>query len=77
MFGNCPNLTSDISNIWPSTWNYTGTINVNNMFSYCSKIVGTVPADKLWNSGKRFNSGSCFRNCISLDNYDEIPGSWK
>ena len=77
MFRDCRNLTSDISNIWPSNWNYTGTINVNSMFSGCSKVLGTVPADKLWNSGKTFNSSWCFGNCTSLDNYDEIPDDWK
>ena len=77
MFSDCSSLTSDISNIWPSTWNYTGTISVRQMFYGCSKIVGTVPADKLWNSGKTFNADSCFRNCTSLTNYDEIPDTWK
>ena len=77
MFRNCSSLTSDISNIWPSTWNYTGTINISYMFYFCSKIVGTVPADKLWNSGKTFNSSRCFYNCPSLSNYDEIPAVWK
>ena len=77
MFYSCSSLTSDISNIWPSTWNYTGTINLSYMFYSCSKIVGIVPADKLWNSGKTFNSSSCFRNCTSLTNYAEIPAGWK
>ena len=77
MFKDCSSLTSDISNIWPSTWNYDGTIDLNAMFADCSKIVGTVPADKLWNSGKRFSSSSCFTNCTSLTNYDEIPAEWK
>ena len=77
MFYGCSSLTSDISNIWPSTWNHTGTINVSQMFSGCSKVVGTVPADKLWNSGKTFNSSGCFYNCKSLTNYDKIPEDWK
>ena len=77
MFSNCLNLTSDISNIWPSTWNYTGTINISMMFNSCSQIVGTVPADKLWNSGKTFTSTGCFTDCTSLTNYDEIPAEWQ
>ena len=77
MFEHCSSLTSDISNIWPSTWNYTGTINLNTMFYCCSKIVGIVPADKLWNSGKTFSSKACFYNCTSLTNYDEIPYGWQ
>ena len=76
MFSRCPSLISDISNIWPSTWNSTG-INMTAMFSYSSKIVGTVPADKLWNSGKRFISSGCFFSCTLLYNYDEIPSEWK
>ena len=77
MFASCSSLASDISNIWPSAWNSTETINVSYMFSSCTKVVGTVPADKLWNSGKTFTSSSCFRNCTSLTNYDEIPAGWK
>ena len=77
MFYSCRSLTSDISNIWPSTWNYTGTINISYMFNSCPKIVGTIPADKLWNSGKTFNSRGCFTGCTSLTNYDEIPAEWK
>ena len=77
MFNGCSSLTSDISNIWPSNWNSTGTIDLRYMFNRCSKIVGTVPADKLWNSGKTFSSSSCFTGCTSLTNYDEIPGDWK
>ena len=78
MFSNSSNLISDISNIWPSTWNYTGRINISQMFYGCSKVVGTVPADKLWNSGKTFdNSIGCFYGCTSLTNYDEIPAGWK
>ena len=77
MFYSCSNLTSDISNIWPSTWNYTGIIDLSNMFYDCSKVVGTVPADKLWNSGKTFSSSYCFRRCTSLTNYAEIPAGWK
>ena len=77
MFDGCSSLTSDISNIWPSTWNYTRTIDISYMFNSCSKIVGTIPADKLWNSGKTFNSRGCFIGCTSLSNYDEIPAGWK
>ena len=77
MFALCSSLISDISNIWPSTWNYAGTINIIYMFDSCSKVVGTVPADKLWNSGKTFNSSFCFSRCTSLYNYAEIPFAWK
>ena len=47
------------------------------MFYNCSKVVGAVPADKLWNSGKTFNSSGCFAGCTLLTNYDEIPAGWK
>ena len=77
MFFGCTNLTSNISNIWPSTWNSTETINVSYMFLDCSKVVGTVPADKLWNSGKTFISDYCFNGCTSLTNYNDIPAGWK
>ena len=77
MFAECSSLTSDISNIWPEEFTYTETINVEDMFDGCSKVVGTVPADKLWNSGKTFNSTGCFGNCTSLTNYNDIPAGWK
>ena len=77
MFQDCTSLTSDISNIWPSSWNYTGAIHLTYMFYNCVKVVGTIPADKLWNSGKTFNSSRCFYNCTSLTNYNEIPDTWK
>ena len=77
MFYGCSSLKSDISNIWPSTWNSTRTINLRNMFSNCIKVTGTVPPDKLWNSGKTFNSRGCFYNCTLLTNYTEIPDDWK
>ena len=77
MFRDCSSLTSDISNIWPSTWNFTGTINISYMFYNCGKVVGIVPADKLWNSRKKFTSSYCFYNCTSLTNYDEIPYGWQ
>ena len=77
MFAECSSLISDISNIWPEEFTYTETINVEDMFYNCVKVVGTVPADKLWNSGKTFNSTSCFGNCTSLTNYNDIPAGWK
>ena len=77
MFDSCSNLKSDISNIWPSAWNYTGTINISQMFYICEKVVGTVPADKLWKSGKPFESYACFRMCTSLKNFKEIPDDWQ
>ena len=77
MFYGCSSLTSDISNIWPKEFTYTGTIDISNMFLGCSKVVGTVPADKLWNSGKTFSPDGCFDGCILLSNYNDIPAGWK
>ena len=74
-------LSSDISYIWPDEFEYTGTINLQFMFGSVLAshipVTGTVPADKLWNSGKTFNSSYCFAACTSLTNYDEIPADWK
>ena len=77
MFSGCSSLTSDISNIWPDEFISNDTIDVRYMFHSCSNVVGTVPADKLWNSGKTFKSNYCFYNCTSLTNYNEIPNTWK
>lgn len=70
-------LASNISNIWPEEFAYSGTIKISDMFRYDSNVTGTVPANKLWNSGKSFNSTTCFNRCTSLTNYDEIPDGWK
>ena len=74
-------LSSDISYIWPDEFEYTGTIDLQFMFGAVLAshipVTGTVPADKLWNSGKTFNSLFCFAACTSLTNYDEIPADWK
>ena len=74
-------LSSDISYIWPDEFEYTGTIDLNHMFGSIMAshvpVTGTVPADKLWNSGKTFNSSHCFTSCTSLTNYSEIPAGWK
>ena len=77
MFAECSSLTSDISNMWPEEFTYTETIHVEYMFYNCSKVVGTVPGDKLWNSGKTFISAGCFNGCTSLTNYNDIPAGWK
>ena len=76
MFSDCYKLTWDISNIWPD-FTRSGPMLISTMFAYCHNITGTVPADKLWNSGKTFNSTRCFEECTSLTNYDEIPDGWK
>ena len=76
MFTDCINLTSDISNIWPDFIS-TSIITLSYMFYNCVKVTGTIPADKLWNSGKTFTANKCFTSCTSLTNYDEIPQDWK
>ena len=76
MFRGCINLTSDISNIWPDEWT-SDNPNLLYMFYNCSKVTGTVPANKLWNSGKIRDYNDCFYNCTSLTNYNEIPDDWK
>ncbi len=79
MFNGCTSLTTDISNIFPPYWNnrLIG-ISLAYAFNNCSKITGTVPANKLWNADVSWNNVSkCFANCTSLTNYDEIPAEWK
>lgn len=77
MFFGCTSITNDINNILPNIFLQNEEIILGEAFAYCENLRGIVPADKLWNSGKTFSSGSCFRNCTSLDNYDEIPDDWK
>ena len=76
MFSQCIALISDISNIWPDFIS-SSRISISYMFDNCKKIVGTIPADKLWNSGKTFNATDCFRDCTLLTNYNDIPTVWK
>lgn len=75
MFRNNSLLDFDITNFFPKFLN--DNIDLYGLFENCSNIKGVVPADKLWDSGKTFNSTGCFRNCTSLTNYDEIPAGWK
>lgn len=75
MFDTCRALTLNISNIWPNSWKSNNII-MDNMFYECRSIIGIVPADKLWNSGKSFSATGCFYNCTNLTNYSEIPSNW-
>ena len=78
MFKNC-SLQHDISNIWPD-FTSNSTIDISEMFFYeygFNSVTGIIPADKLWNSGKTFNSAGCFKSCTSLTNYADIPAGWK
>lgn len=69
-------LNGDISHIFDNGFDGTN-INLSYMFNGCVLITGTVPADKLWASGKTFTSTACFKGCTKLSNYSEIPAGWK
>jgi hypothetical protein len=52
-------------------------ITVTEMFDNCSGMTREVNGYALWQSQTiTYNSNNCFRNCISLDNYNLIPFSW-
>ena len=42
-------------------------------FSNCYNLTGSAP--ELWL--RHSDGGSCFNGCYLLDNYDDIPESWK
>lgn len=74
MFRYCSNLTTNIENLF-TKWTVK-TRHVQQMFYNNSKITGTAPANLLWNNTSITNFQNCFYNCISLDNYYQIPYSW-
>ncbi|MCC8187425.1 MAG: leucine-rich repeat domain-containing protein [Bacteroides sp.] len=69
LFANCPAVTS-----------------FNSCFYNCTSLTGYTPKDsdsgELWErAGKTgypdsINGSSCFKSCIGLDNYSDIPSSW-
>lgn len=77
MFYKCSGLTTDISNIFQDF--ASGTKNVQRMMEGCSNVTGTIPTEKLWNNGAITwtDHAACFRNCLNLINYSEIPSDWR
>lgn len=47
---------------------------MNFAFDGCSNMTGTAP--DLWNNTPAISGDQCFRGCVSLSNYDEIPQEW-
>lgn len=47
---------------------------MNYAFDGCSNMTGTAP--DLWNNIPAISGDQCFRGCVSLSNYSEIPQEW-
>lgn len=77
MFALCENLEMDINDLIPNVMHANGKYDLLNTFSGCSKLYGTVPADKLWNNKKyQFtNTHYCFDRC-SEELRAQVPVSW-
>lgn len=48
IFHGCPNLECDINTLLPKRGFSSANIYIQSPFALCSKLYGTVPADKLW-----------------------------
>ena len=72
-FQNCSRLTGEIpKKIFENTrkaedFRFT--------FTGCIGITGNAP--ELWKREGVINSTQCFKDCINLNNYNDIPSSWK
>ena len=78
MFWHTP-LLEIPATLWPDGYRPTS-ISLAHAFEQSSvrtDMTGTIPADRLWNdTSVTWNAIDCFKNCDSLDNYDEIPSVW-
>ena len=71
MFKNCTSLSS------MPYFNLYGVTDMGEMYYNCSSMTGYADANQYWNNGMIDSYDNCFYNCTALDNYDDIPASWK
>ena len=73
LFQKCTGLTGEIpQELFENT---TKAEDFRFTFTGCTGIIGNAP--ELWKREGVIYSAQCFKDCINLDNYDEIPSSWK
>lgn len=82
-FMNCRALTSIPVNLFENCY---GANDFSNTFAGCIALRGHTPASdgfELWDRAgkngypKTINGSGCFKNCLSLSNYNSIPATWK
>jgi hypothetical protein len=74
------NLERDINDFFPKQGFSSANIMIRAPFSYCRKVTGTVPADKLWNNPNivwtfEHATDRPFKNC-SNEIRAQVPVSW-
>ena len=75
-FEGCSALSSDIENLLPKAGFEKSNVNLQTTFRNCSSIVGTPPADILWESSSvEFSHTNTFAGCTSLD-LTRTPVDW-
>ena len=75
-FEGCSALSSDIENLLPKAGFEKSNVNLQTTFRNCSSIVGTPPADILWESSSvEFSHANTFAGCTSLD-LTRTPVDW-
>ncbi len=77
VFGNCYDLTADVSKIFPLNGFSERVVDLRDLFKNCAKLTGTVPAKILWeNTDKVWTSPSSSFNSASTAVRSQVPTSW-
>lgn len=79
-FCRCEGLEADITHWFDNFASISSGRNfaMNNAFSLCYKVTGTLPADLLWNNSNIDFTATiyAFYRCTLLTNYADIPSEW-
>lgn len=76
VFYKCVNLEANIASLFPDRGFEGKTMELSGCFSYCGKLTGTVPAEKLWDDTSiRWNARDCFTGCSAAIR-EQVPTPW-
>lgn len=78
VFHYCISLTTPIQDLFPACGFIGGTLNIDNIFTSCKSMPGTVPADMLWNNKnvKFTNTTYAFWGNTPDAIRSQVPASW-
>lgn len=75
MFSGCSHLNSDVNDIFPNT-QYPTLMNINSLFASCSRLRGSGLSLIKKLSTVTYTAGA-LSGCTSLDDYANLPNTWK
>jgi hypothetical protein len=74
IFNNCSKLTAKIEKLLPGGGFAVNNVDMNLAFYNTSALTGTIPVDRLWNSGKTWNkTSSTFKGSALVS---QAPAAW-